>query len=119
MSREKKFKPETLLVIQLYLNGKSIKEIAHLQKKTPNSVSAIIHRARKHIPELEKKFNFISYQTKLNVKIGSLLPLILIKFSPEIQKWILDKTTKGNYESIASFFSDLVAEAYFSDQDFH
>jgi len=56
MSREKKFKPETLLVIQLYLNGKSIKEIAHLQKKTPNSVSAIIHRARKHMPELEKEF---------------------------------------------------------------
>lgn len=119
MSRGKKVKPETLLAIQLYLNGMSIKEIAHLQKKTPGSISAIIHRARKHTPELEKKFNFISYQTKLNVKIGSLLPLILIKFCPEIQKWILDKTAKGNYESIASFFTDLVAEAYFSDQDFH
>lgn len=105
--------------IELYKSGLTTSEIAKLQNRSTNTVSRVIHVARKRNPdcaELKKPFNFHSHARNLNVTTGALGPAIRKDLCPKVQKWVLDKTAEGNYETIVSFITDLVAEAYFDDQ---
>lgn len=114
-----KVKPENTHAVDLYLLGYSIAEIAQLQNRETGAISSAIHRARKRKPnaeKLKKQYNFMANKTKLAIKAGSLIPTITEELCPDIQKWVLQKTAEHNYDSIASFFTDLAAEAYFADQ---
>ena len=111
--------PENIDAVNLYMLGFSVTQISDIQGRQKNAISSAILRARRRSPDnlkLQKKYNFVSERTKLNVKTGALTPTITQELSADVQKWILTKTINGGYESIASFFTDLVAEAYFADQ---
>jgi hypothetical protein len=112
-------KTENVTAVELYSAGHSILEIAQLQNRETGAIASAIHRQRKRTPEakqLQKHYSFMSDKTKLDVKAGALIPTITQDLCPKIQKWILRKTSEENYDSIASFFTDLAAEAYFADQ---
>lgn len=112
-------KSENVTAINLYLNGQSVSEIAKHQNRAPSAISSAIARQKKRTPEvkeLQKEYNFMAHKTKLGIKIGALTPIIMEDLCPKIQKWVLQKTLEDNYDSIASFFTDLAAEAYFADQ---
>jgi len=105
--------------VDLYIRGFSVSEIASIQNRLPGTVSSALLRARRRSPDnikLKTKFSFSSAQTKFKIKTGSILPAITEDLCTDVQKWIIEKTLEGNYETIASFFTDLVAEAYFADQ---
>lgn len=112
-------KPENVTAVELYAAGHSVLEIAQLQNRAATAVSSAIHRQRKRAPDakqMQKHYSFMSDKTKLNVKAGALIPTITNELCPKVQKWILLKTSKENYDSISSFLTDLAAEAYFADQ---
>lgn len=112
-------KPENKNAIILYELGFSVAQIANIQDRIPGAVSSAILRARRRSPDAvkyQKKYNFLSDVKKYNVKAGALIPAITEDLCLDIQKWIVTKTVEGNYDSIASFFTDLAGEAYFADQ---
>lgn len=105
--------------VKLYKSGLKISEIAQLQNRPKANVSQAIHLARKREPDcaaLKKPFNFDTHARNLNVSTGALGPTLKRELCPKVQKWILDKTVEGNYDTIVCFITDLVAEAYFDDQ---
>ena len=115
----KNVNPENLSAVELYLIGFSVTEISRMQKRSVGAISSAICRAKKQSSndiKYQKKYNFASERTKFAIKTGALIPTISKDLSTDVQKWILEKTLEGNYENIASFFTDLVAEAYFADQ---
>lgn len=110
---------ENLNVLNMYSDGFSVAQIADIQNRSRGAISSVLLRARKRSPDdirLQRKFSFSSEKTKFKIKTGSILPAITEDLCTDVQKWIIEKTLEGNYETIASFFTDLVAEAYFADQ---
>jgi len=118
-SPQKNVKPENATAVNLYLLGYSVTQISKMQDRTAASIASAIQRARRRTPEikdLKKQYNFVAEKTKLDIRVGALIPTITHELCPKIQKWVLQKTLEDNYDSIASFFTDLAAEAYFADQ---
>lgn len=119
MPRDYTMTQENQAAVELYRQGKRIKEISLIQDRNYSAVVAAIHRARTNDPKLDPKNRerrtLEADVKRFGVKVGPLIDTIQENASVQVRQWICEQTKKNDYRSIAEYLVDLAIDAYFEE----